>query len=69
MKSPGEIIDGTASEVIRKLADVPPDQRVRAIVGRPSLTVIARRSQATAALNGMTDEIHDELIGSLTDDR
>jgi len=63
------VIEGTAREVIEKLARIPADEHVRAIVGRPSLSVIARRLQATAAANGMTDEIHDALLSSVKNDR
>jgi hypothetical protein len=58
-------IEGTAQEVMARLTHVPPGQRVRLMVGRPSLSVIARRLQATAAANGMTDKIHDDLLKSL----
>jgi len=62
-------IEGTAAEVIAQLAQVPANERVRAIIGRPSLTLTARRLQATAAANGKTDEIHDELLQSLQNER
>jgi hypothetical protein len=52
-----------------KLAHVPANQRVRVMVGRPSLGAIARRLQATASANGMTEEIHDDLLQSLKNDR
>jgi len=68
MPTRASVIEGTAREVMAKLADVPADERVRAIIGRPGLTVIARRLQATAAANGMTEEIHDELLRSLNND-
>jgi hypothetical protein len=48
-----------------KLAHVPAGERVRVMVGRPSLSVIARRLQATAAANGMNAEIHSDLLRSL----
>jgi len=51
-----------------KLAHVPAGERVRVMVGRPSLTVIARRLQATAAANGMTEAMHDDLLRSLKND-
>jgi hypothetical protein len=69
MKLQDRVIEGTAREVMVKLAHVPADERVRVMVGRPSLSVIARRLQATALANGMTDEVHDELLGSLKNDR
>ena len=62
------VIEGTAREVMAKLAHMPADIRVRAMIGRPSLNVIARRLQATAAANGMTDALHDELMESLKSD-
>ena len=68
MKTQDGVIEGTAQEVIAMLAHVPAGERVRVMVGRPSLSVIARRLQATAAANGMTDEVHDELLGSLKND-
>lgn len=61
-------IEGTAQEVMARLTHVPPGQRVRLMVGRPSLSVIARRLQATASANGMTAEIHDDLLKSLKND-
>jgi hypothetical protein len=68
MKTREGVFEGTAQEVIAQLAHVPPGQRVRLIVGRPSLTVIAHRLQATAAANGMTAEIHKDLLRSLKND-
>jgi hypothetical protein len=65
MKTQDGVIEGTAREVMAKLADVPAGEHVRAMVGRPSLSVIARRLQATAAANGMTEEIHNDLLRSL----
>ena len=62
------VIEGTAREVIAELAHMPAEVRVRAMIGRPSLSAIARRLQATAAANGMTDAIHDELMESLKSD-
>jgi hypothetical protein len=59
------IIEGTAREVIAELVRVPADQPVRAIVGHPSLSLIARRLQGTAAANDMTEEVHDDLMRSL----
>ncbi len=64
MKSHGEVIEGTAQEVIARLADVPAGERVRAVIGRPSLSRIARRLQEAAAAHGMTEGIHDELLAS-----
>lgn len=70
-RQPGKsnVIEGTARQVIAKLADMPPDERVRVMIGRPGLGVIARRLPAIATANGMTDEIHDDLLGSLRNDR
>jgi hypothetical protein len=65
MKTRDRIIEGTAQEVMAKLAHVPAGERVRVMIGRPSLTVIARRLQATAAANGMTEAIHNGLLRSL----
>ena len=64
----GDVIEGTAREVMAKLAHVRADEHVRVLIGRPSLTTITRRTQATAAANGMTDEIHDELLRSIKND-
>jgi len=69
MAAYGGVIEGTAQEVMAQLAAVPPGERVRLMVGRPSLSVIAHRLHATAAANGMTAEIHDELLKSLKTDR
>jgi len=61
-------IEGTAQEVMARLSHIPPGQRVRLMVGRPSLSVIARRLQATASAHGMTDAIHDDLLKSSKND-
>lgn len=68
MKSESGFIEGTAKEVMAELAQVPAAERVRVMIGRPSLSVIARRVQATAARNGMTDAVHDDLLRSLKND-
>ena len=68
MKTPAGVIEGTAQEVMAKLAHVPADEHVRVMVGRPSLAVIARRLQATASANGMTEAIHNDLLRSLKND-
>jgi hypothetical protein len=65
MKSDSGVIEGTAQEVMAELARVPANQPVRAFVGHPSLTIIARQMQAVAAANGMTDDVHAELMRSL----
>jgi len=69
MTTRDRVIEGTAQEVMAQLADVPAGERVRVMVGRPSLSVIARRLQATAAANGMTETVHNDLLRSLTNDR
>jgi hypothetical protein len=68
MKTHDGVIEGTAQEVMARLAHVPPGERVRLMVGRPSLSVIARRLQVAAATNGMTAEIHDDLLSSIKND-
>jgi hypothetical protein len=68
MKTQDGVIEGTAQEVMAQLAHVPAGERVRAMVGRPSLSVIARRLQATASANGMTDAVHNDLLRSLKND-
>jgi hypothetical protein len=68
MKAQDGIIERAAREVMAKLARVPAGERVRVMVGRPSLTVIARRLQATAAANGMNAEIQSDLLKSLKND-
>jgi hypothetical protein len=62
------VIEGTAREVMAELAHIPAGEHVRAMIGRPSLSVIARRLQTTAATNGMTQAIHDDLLRSLKND-
>jgi hypothetical protein len=64
-----QVFEGTAREIRTRLATMPDDERVRIMVGRPSLAVIARKLQGTAAANGMTDAIHDTLLESLKHDR
>ena len=64
MRQNAEVIEGTAQEVIERLARVRAGERVRVMIGRPSLTGIARRLQQTAAANGMTQDIHDELLAT-----
>jgi hypothetical protein len=65
MRAEGIVIEGTAEEVMARLAQVPAGERFRVLIGNPSLAVIARRLQATAAANGMTDDVYDELMKSL----
>lgn len=62
------VIEGTAKEIKAALEQIPDDEVVRLMVGRPSFSVIARKLQTEAATNGMTDALHDELIASLKED-
>jgi hypothetical protein len=62
------VIQGTAKEIKAALAQIPDDEIVRLMIGRPSLSIIARKLQTEAANNGMTDALHDELMDSLKDD-
>jgi hypothetical protein len=64
-----EIMKGTAREIRQELTRVPDDAVVRLIIGRPSLSAIARKLQAEAAAKGMTAAAHDALMASLKDDR
>jgi hypothetical protein len=68
MKAQDGVIEGTAQEVIAKLALMPASAPVRVMVGRPSLSIMARRLQATAAANGMTETVHHDLLRSLKND-
>lgn len=68
MNAQDRVCEGTAREVMVKSAHVPANKPVRVMVGRPSLSVIARRLQATASANGMTEEIHDGPLRSLKND-
>jgi len=62
------VIQGTAKQIKAALDEMPDDEIVRLIVGRPSLSVIARKLQNEAATRGMTDVQHDELMASLKND-
>jgi hypothetical protein len=62
------ILEGTASQIKAALSQMPDDAIVRLIVGRPSLSIIARKLQGEAAARGMTQAVHDELMLSLKDD-
>jgi hypothetical protein len=64
-----EIIKGTAKQIREKLQRVPDEAIVRLMIGRPSLSAVARKMQEKALANGMTDTIHDELMASLKTDR
>jgi hypothetical protein len=63
------VIEGTAKEIKAALAGMPEDVIVRLMVGRPSLSIIARRLQTEAALRGMTDAKYDALRASLKKER
>jgi hypothetical protein len=64
MEMEGQLIKSTAGEIAAELRQrgVDPSDPVTVLVGRPSLSVIARRLQTEAAGRGMTDEIHDKLM-------
>jgi hypothetical protein len=64
MKPPDGEIEGTARE---DTTDAVKGQRAGVRVRRPSLSIFARRLQATASANEMTEEIHRKLMGSLKD--
>lgn len=68
MTEQAEVIQGTAKEIRAALALIPDDEIVRLIVGRPSLSIIARKLQREAASQGMTDAEHDALMASLKND-
>lgn len=59
------MIEGTAKQIQAALAAMPDDAVVRLMVGRPSLSIIARKLQHEAATRGMTDAQHDALMASL----
>jgi len=59
------VIEGTAKEIKAALAGMPDDAPVRLLVGRPSLSIIARKLQSEAAAHGMTEAAHDALMASL----
>ncbi len=62
------VIQGTAKQIKAALDEMPDDEIVRLMVGRPSLSVIARKLQKEAATRGMTEAQHDELMASLKND-
>ena len=64
-----KVIEGTAKEIKAALAGMPDDAVVRLMVGRPSLSIIARKLQSDAAARGMTDAQHDALLASLKTDQ
>ena len=63
------VIEGTAKEIKAALARMPDDAPVRLMVGRPSLSIIARKLQNEAAARGITDAQHDALMASLKNDQ
>ena len=63
------VIEGTAKEIKAALAGMPEDVVVRLMVGRPSLSIIARRLQSEAASRGMTDTEYDALMASFKKER
>lgn len=62
------VIEGTAKEIKAALAAMPDDAIVRLMVGRPSLSIIARKLQSECAARGMNDAQHDALMDSLEND-
>jgi hypothetical protein len=73
MRSVIETTAKDAAEVLRKLG-LPDNETVRITVGTKAAAYrrfldSASRLQASAARNGMTDEIHDELLASIKTDR
>lgn len=69
MAIPPRVIEGTAKEIKAALAGLPEDAVVRLMVGRPSLSIIARKLQTESAERGMTEERHDKLLASLKNNR
>ncbi|MFZ0416950.1 MAG: hypothetical protein WAM04_02515 [Candidatus Sulfotelmatobacter sp.] len=69
MAIPPRIIEGTTKEIKAALAAMPDDAVVRLMVGRPSLSIIARKLQSESADRGMTDAQHDTLLASLKNNR
>jgi hypothetical protein len=69
MAIPPGVIEGTAKEIKAALAGLPDDAMVRLMVGRPSLSIIARKLQSESAGRGMTDAQHDTLLASLKNNR
>jgi hypothetical protein len=63
------VIEGTAKEIKAALAGIPEDAVVRLMVGRPSLSIIARKLQSESADRGMTGAQHDALMASLKNNR
>jgi hypothetical protein len=69
MTIPPGVIEGTAKEIKAALARLPEDAVVRLMVGRPSLSIIARKLHSESADRGMTDARHDALLASLKNNR
>ena len=68
MTTEAKVIQGTAKEIREALALMPDNEMVRLVVGRPSLSIIARKLQREAATLGMTEAEHDTLMASLKND-
>jgi hypothetical protein len=69
MAIPPGIIEGTAKEIKAALAAMPEDAVVRLMIGRPSLSIIARELQSKSVNRGMTDAQHDALMASLKNEQ
>ncbi len=65
MTTQATVIQGTAKEIREALALIPDDEIVSLMVGRPSLSIIARKLQHEAATLGITAAEHDALMASL----
>ena len=68
MTTQAKVIQGTAKEIREALALIPDNEMVRLVVGRPSLSIIARKLQCEATALGMTEAEHDNLMASLKND-
>jgi hypothetical protein len=53
----------------RRSPECPMTRLSASMIGRPSLSIIARKLQSEAAARGMTDAQHDALMASLKNDR
>jgi hypothetical protein len=69
MEAQAGVIAGTAKQIKAALAGMPDDAVVRLMVGRPSLSIIARQLHSEAAARGMTSAHHDALMASLKNDQ
>jgi hypothetical protein len=65
MTIPSQVIEGTAKEIKAALAEMPEDVVVRLMIGRPSLSMIARRLQSEAAARGLDDAKYEAVMASL----